>query len=78
MVTFFYSPATAQKPSGPSPTILASKAVGKKGMGATKVSSDFFAEWDMDEEVPEEEEVVVEQVKEEYFLICKKAIFSLL
>lgn len=58
---FYSAVATAQKPQNPSPTILASKKVGKKGMGATKVSTDFFAQWDMDDD--EEEEVVEEEAE---------------
>jgi len=56
---------TVAAPQKPTATILASKKVGKKGMGATKVSTDFFAQWDVDDDEEEEIEEEPEPVQEE-------------
>lgn len=46
-----------------SPSVLGSRKAGKKGLAAKKVSSDFFADFDMDSS--EEEEEVIEEIPKE-------------
>jgi len=56
-------PQIAQSPS---PLVLGKKGNNsKKGMGATKVNADFFADFDMDEKEKEEEEVKEEEKPKE-------------
>lgn len=56
--------------SNNSPTIIGKSGAAKKGIGATKVSNDFFSDWNLDEPEPEEEKPQkIQSPKEEERLV---------